>query len=115
MAKLLNPLAADFFFATLLGARSYFFYIPSPGTELFPCLLFGTDFFLGYSCFPGWNLTPPQSTVQGKSIYTIFKAENQEIQFPLLCTKHSKFKHKFFLSKVGSPEADLSAIRAKIV
>ena len=26
------------------------FYIPSPGPEVFPCLLFGTNFFLWYSC-----------------------------------------------------------------
>ena len=41
------------------------------------------------------------STVQGKCIY---KAENQEIKFQLLCAKPSKDKHKFFfVSKVGSP------------
>ena len=55
--------------------------------------------------------TLPLSTVQGKCIYT-FKAENQEIQFLLLCTNPSKDKHKFFLSKVGSTEADLSASHA---
>ena len=38
---------------------------------------------------------PPLSTVQGKCIYTIVKAENQEIQFPLLCTKPSIDKHKY--------------------
>ena len=37
----------------------------------------------------------PLSTVQGTCMYTIFKAENQEIQFPLLCTKPSIDKHKF--------------------
>ena len=55
---------------------------------------------------------PPLSTVQDKCIYTIFKAENQKIQFLLLCTKRSKDKRKFYLSKVGSSEADLLAIRA---
>ena len=34
-----------------------------------------------------WSSAP--STVQGNCVYTIFKAENQEIQFPLLCTKPS--------------------------
>ena len=37
----------------------------------------------------------PLSTVQIKCIYTIFKAENQETQFTLLCTKPSIDKHKF--------------------
>ena len=46
------------------------------------------------------------------NVYTLFKAENQLIHFPLLLTKPSKDKHKFFLSKVGSPEADLSTFRA---
>ena len=55
---------------------------------------------------------PPPSTVQGKCIYTFFKGENQAIQLPLLCTKPSKDKHKFLLSKVGSPGADLVALRA---
>ena len=48
------------------------------------------------------------ATVQGKCIYTFFKAENQEFNFPLLCTKPGKDKHKVF-SKVGSPGADLLA------
>ena len=67
--------------------------------DFFQCLQFGTDFLLWYSCFPGWELKlrPSLSTVQGKYIYIFFKAENQEIQFPLLCTKTSKDKHKFFV------------------
>ena len=42
---------------------------------------------------------PPLSTVQGKCIYTIFKAENQETQFLILCTKPSIEKHKFLFFK----------------
>ena len=46
--------------------------------------------------FPGLRIDAlPLFTVQGKCIYTIFKAENQEIQFPVLCTKPSKDKDKF--------------------
>ena len=36
---------------------------------------------------------PPLSTVLNKCIRTIFKAENQEIEFPLLCTKPSIDTH----------------------
>ena len=49
----------------------------------------------------------PLSTVQGKYIYNIFKVENQETQFSLLCTKPSIDKHK-----VGGSEVDLLTILA---
>ena len=67
--------------------------------------------------FPGLRIEAfPLSTVQGKCIYIIFKVENLEIQFLLLCTKPSIDKHKFLSFKVGSsPGADLSTISAKIV
>ena len=56
---------------------------------------------------------PPLSTIQGKCIYKICEADNQETQFPLLCTKPiHKLNISFHLSKVGSTEADLSAICA---
>ena len=48
-------------------------------------------------------------------IYTFYKAKNQDIQFPLLCTKPRKDKHKFLsfkTSQVRSPGADLLAFRA---
>ena len=63
-------------------------------------------------------------------IYTIFKAENQEIQFLLLCTKPNIDKHKFLFFKglwscgrfIGQlclacaiSSADLSANRVTIV
>ena len=70
----------------------------------------------------------PQSTLQDKYVYTLFKAENQEIQFPLLCTKLSKDKVFFFQRLlvpgrfIGQPclactigATDLSAKHAKIV
>ena len=37
--------------------------------------------------------------LQDKCIYTIFKMDNQEIQFPLLCTKPSTDKHTFLSFK----------------
>ena len=43
-------------------------------------------------------------------MYKIVKADNQETQFSLLCTEPSIDKHKFNLSKVVSPKADLSAV-----
>ena len=49
-------------------------------------------------------------TVQGKCIYNIFKAENQETKIPLLYTKPSI--NSFHLSKVGNPEVNLSTIHA---
>ena len=93
--KCLNPLAVDFFgypsleliFINLHLARTFFFNV--------------------------FQLSSAPSTVQGKCIYTFFKAENQQIQFPLLCIKPSKDKHKFFLLKVGSPGANLSATHAQ--
>ena len=42
---------------------------------------------------------PPLFTVQDKCICTIFKADNQEIQFPLLCTKPNIDIHKFLSFK----------------
>ena len=89
------------------------FYIPSPGTEFFSFLLWHR--LLWYSCFPGWELKLFPYLQYRVSVYTLSKAENQEIQFPLLYTKPIKDKHKFFLSKVGSSGADLSANRATIV
>ena len=67
----------------------------------------------------------PISTVQG--IYTISKAENQEIQFPFSCTKPGVDKHVFVFQSliVQRPiyrpsvlhsrieRTDLSAIHAK--
>ena len=56
--------------------------------------------------FPGLRIEAQSLfTVQSKCIYKIFKAENQETQFPLLCTKPSIDKYKF-------SSFNLSAIRA---
>ena len=87
----------------------------SCGTEFFPCLVFGMDFFFGTHVSRLRIEAPPLFTVLGKCIYTLCKAENQEIQFSLLCTKPIIDKHNFFyLSMVGSPETDLSAISATV-
>ena len=86
---MVNPLAAELFFATLeLVRRSFLQTLTWHG--LFSLVLM----------FPGLRIeAPPLSTVQGKCIYTFFKAENQEIQLLLLCTKPSKDKHKFLFFK----------------
>ena len=62
--------------------------------------------------FPGLRIEALSLSTWYVYIYTIFKVENQETQFPLVCTKPSIDRHKFHLSKVGSPESDLLAIRA---
>ena len=74
-------------------------------------------FFLWYSCFLAENWSSAPYLQYRVSVYTLFfQMENQEIQFMLLCTKPSKYKHKFFFfQKVGCPGADLSASRAQQV
>ena len=90
-----NPLAVELFYI-LRWARRFLQVFTWHG--LFQCLLFGMDFFLWYSCFPGWDLKlrPIHST--GFVIYTFFKAEPVDSN-PLICTKPSKDKHKFFSFK----------------
>ena len=60
-----------------LGHLTEFFFIVTVWHGLF----FGTRVsWFGF-------LVPPLSKLQGKCIYKIFKVENQEPQFPLVCTK----------------------------
>ena len=47
------------------------FDITSPGTEVFPCLMFGTD-FSWYSCFPRWELKFRSYLQYRVSVYTQF-------------------------------------------
>ena len=52
--------------------------------------------------FPGLRIEAlPLSAVQGKCIYKIFKADNQETEVSLLCTKPSIDKHEEFSSFQG--------------
>ena len=70
--------------------------------DFFQCLLFDTRLFSLVLMFPGLRIEAPQE-------------ENQEIKFPLLCTKHAKLskdKQHMFLLKVGCPEVDLLTSRA---
>ena len=46
----------SFFYYPPLGIEVIFFTYLHLAQSFFPCLLFGTDFFLWYSCFPGWEL-----------------------------------------------------------
>ena len=48
----INLLAVESFFYPPIGTE-IMFYIRSPGTKFLPCVLFGTDFFLWNSRFPG--------------------------------------------------------------
>ena len=43
--------------------------------------------------------TPPPPIIQSKCIYIMFEAENQEIQFPFLCTQPSIDKHNILSFK----------------
>ena len=61
--------------------------------------------------FPSLRSSAPMY-IQGKCIYTIFKAENQETEFPFDVLNLVWINISFHLSKVGGPEADLLAIRA---
>ena len=89
-----NSLAAEFFFATLQGALGYFLYIPSSGTKFFLMFTVWCRLFFLILKFPRLRIEAlPLSTVQGKCVYTIFQAESQEIQFPLLCSKPRKDEH----------------------
>ena len=106
-----NPLVVQFFaILQILQLAWRIFYIPWPGTEFF-FHNYGLPQTFGTQISRAWFIAPPLSTVQGKCIYNIFKAENQETQFPYLYTKPSIDKISFYLSKVCSPEADLSSIR----
>ena len=64
--------------------------------------------------FPGLPIeAPPQSTVQGKCIYTFFKQKTRKFNFRSYVLNLIKMNISFCLSKVGSPGADLSALRAQ--
>ena len=121
------------FVLTIFLAREFFCY-PLIGTEInFFTYLDGTSLFFHIYClaqsfslvltFPGLRIEAALlSTVHGKCIYTIYKVQNQETQFPLLCTYPSIDKHKIFIlfiSHLGLActvsLADLSAICATIV
>ena len=58
---------------------------------------------------------PPLSTVQVKCIYTILKRRTRKFNFSFYVLNLIKINIRFCLSKVGSPEADISANSAKIV
>ena len=95
----LTPLAAAFFLY-LSGAWRNFVYKPSPGTNFFAMFTVWHGLFSLTLMFPRLRIEVPSlSTVQGNCMYIFFKAENQEIQFLLLCTKPSKDKHKFLSLK----------------
>ena len=96
-------MAAEIYFYTLQRHRNIF-YKPSPGTQLFLMFTVLHGLFPLVLIFPG--LSTPPSTVQGKCINTIFKAENQEINFPLLCTKPSIDKYfKKIFQRLVVPES----------
>ena len=75
-------------------------YKPSPGKEFFNLYCLAWIFFFGTDVTSGWKLKLHPYLQYRVSVYTqIFKAEKQEIQFPLLYTKPSKDKQKFLSFK----------------
>ena len=98
-----NPLAAEFLLLPFIGHRVNCLQTFTWHWFSFSMFTVFTDFFLWYSCFPGWELkllSHPQYKV---SVYTLSKAENQKIQFPLLCIKPSKDKQVFFFQRLVVP------------
>ena len=96
----------------------------------FQCLLFGTDFFLWYSCFLGWEVKIHPHPQYRVSVYTLFlKWRTRKFNFRSYVLSLVKINISFCLSKVGSmgpiyrpydlastiSSADLSALCATIV
>ena len=95
-----NPLLWSFFCYPHIGTERIF-YIPSPGTEFFSMFTVWYGLFSFVLTFPRLRIEDSTlSTVQGKCVYKIFKVENQETQFPLLCTKSSIDKHVFIFPRL---------------
>ena len=108
--KVFIPLAAEFFCNQPFGT-GIIFYIPSSGTYFFH-VMFSTNVLFGTLVLRAENEAPPLSIVQGRCIYTIFKAGNQGFNFRFYVLNLVQINISFCLSKVGSPRADLSAICA---
>ena len=79
--------------------RDIFFHIFTWHRVYFSMFIVWHTFFLCYhvSQAENWSSAPIYSKC--KCIYPIFKAKNQEIQFPLSCTKSSIDKHKLLSFK----------------
>ena len=86
ICRTLNPLAAEFFY-TLQGHGDNFLQTFT-WHRIFSMFTVWNRLFSLVLMFSGLRIEAlPLSTVLSKCIYTFFKAENQEIQFPFLCTK----------------------------
>ena len=75
----------------------------------FQCLLFGTDFFL-VLVFPGLRIEAP--TLSTVSAYTFLKQRTRKLNFRSYLLNLVKINISYCLSKVDSPEVDLSASHA---
>ena len=94
------------FYTLLCWARSYFFYKPSPGKDFFFSMFtVWHGLFSLVLMFPGLRIEAPPHPQYRVSVYTLFKAENHEIQFPLLCTKPSKDKQRLVVLRLISRPA----------
>ena len=95
MYILLNPLAVGFFCYPPIGTEIILLYILTWHGVYFFIFTVCRSLFSLVLPFPGLRIEAmPLSKVQGKCICKMFKAENQETQLPLLCTKPSIDKHK---------------------
>ena len=87
--------------------------------RVFPCLLFCTDYFSLVLAFPGLRIEALSlSTVQGKCLYKISKFltwRTRKLNIRSYVLNLIQMNIRFHLSKVCSPEADLSAIHAQHV
>ena len=112
-SRSMNPLAAAYFFATFqLTRRKYFTYLHLT-RSFFPMFTVWHGLFIWYSCFLGceWKLCPYlQYRV---SVYTkSLKRRTRKLNLCSYVLSLVQINISFHLSKVGSHETNLSAIRA---
>ena len=95
-----NPLAVGFLLIPSNWHGDIFLQTLTWHGLLFSMFTVWHGFFSLVLMFPGLRIEAlPPSTVRGKCIYTFFKAKNQEIQLPLVCTKPSTDQNMFWSFK----------------
>ena len=108
----INPLAGEFFFQPFAGHRVNFLQIFTwHGLSL---LMFTVWHGLPslVLMFSGLRIEAPPHPQYRVSVYTLFKAETSRFNFCSYVLNLVKINISFFLSKAGSPGANLSAARA---
>ena len=93
-----NALAVKFFTYPPIGTEIIFFLHIFTWHRVFSIFTVWQRLFSLVLTFPRLKIeAPPRSIIQYSCLYNIFKAENQETQFPLLCTQ------VFFFSRMVVP------------